>query len=144
MRSLLIAILIAWCGATPTAAGPFEDAASAYIAGDHAKAAQLFRPLAEQSDARAQNNLGSMYANGDGVPRDYSEAVKWFRLAANQGNAKAQTTLGVMYMEGHGVAQSYSEAAKWYRLAANQGLAVAQVDLGVSVFPRLGCAARLR
>ena len=58
VRSLLIAILIALSGATAAEAGPFEDAAAAYTAGDHAKAAQLFRPMAEQGDARAQNNLG--------------------------------------------------------------------------------------
>ncbi|MBV8442167.1 MAG: sel1 repeat family protein, partial [Hyphomicrobiales bacterium] len=113
VRSLLIAILVPLFGATPTAAGPFEDAAAAYVAGDHAKAAQLFRPLAEEGDARAQNNLGIMYTNGDGVPRDYSEAVKWFRRSAEQGDASAQTSLGSMYFAGRGVNQDYGEAATW-------------------------------
>ena len=30
--------------------------------------------LAEQGDAKAQNNLGAMYANGQGVRQDYASA----------------------------------------------------------------------
>ena len=134
MRSLLVVISLALFGAAPTAAGPYEDASAAYEAGDHAKAAQLFRPLAELGDPRAQNNLGNMYVNGDGVPRDYREAVKWLRLATDQSDAQAETTLGALYAEGNGVPQSYSDAAKWYRLAADQGFAVAQANLAVAYF----------
>ena len=32
----------------------------------------------------AQNNLGTMYATGEGVPRDLVEAYKWFTLAAER------------------------------------------------------------
>ena len=52
----------------------------------------------------AQNNLGVMYANGEGVPEDDAEAVRWYRLAADQGDADAQYNLGVMYANGEGVA----------------------------------------
>lgn len=31
---------------------------------------------AQQGDAKAQCNLGLMYAKGDGVPQDYNQAVK--------------------------------------------------------------------
>ena len=46
--------------------------------------------LADQGDVDAQNNLGVMYDNGNGVPENDAEAVKWFRKAANQGDATAQ------------------------------------------------------
>ncbi len=52
---------------------------------------------AEQGDAAAQYNLGTLYFNGQGVPKNYAEAEKWFRLAANQGNAMAQTALNRLY-----------------------------------------------
>jgi len=88
---------------------------------------------AEQGDAGAQFNLGTMYYNGhyngQSVIKDYKEAVKWYRLAAEQGHAQAQYYLGSMYYYGKGVAQDYKEAAKWYRLAAEQGVAEAQYDL---------------
>ena len=40
--------------------------------------------------ASAQNKLGYMYINGEGVTKDYAEAFKWFRKAAEQGNERAQ------------------------------------------------------
>lgn len=55
---------------------------------------------AEQGDADAQNNLGAMYAEGQGVRQDDTEAVRWFRQAADQGLAQAQFNLGAMYYKG--------------------------------------------
>jgi uncharacterized protein len=126
MASLM---LVAMSGAA--VAGPFEDGIAAYQRGDYATAYRLWRPLADQGNADAQDNLGKMYAEGQGVPQDYAEAVKWYRLAADQGNAQAQTNLGVMYYEGQGVPQDYAEAAKWYRLAADQDNADGQYNLGI-------------
>jgi len=90
-----------------------------------------YRLAAEQGDARAQFNLGVMYAFGEGVPENDAEAVKWYRLAAEQGNAGAQSRLGLMYDDGEGVPENDAEAVKWYRLAAEQGNASAQFNLGV-------------
>ncbi len=98
--------------------------------GDYATALKEFLPLAKQGNASAQFILGTMYANGEGVPQDYTEAAKLYRLAAEQGHPRAQFNLGFMYHDGRGVAQNYKEAAKWYRLAAEQGEAEAQFILG--------------
>ena len=70
--------------------------------------------MAEQGNAEAQYDLGSMYANGQGVQQDYAEAVKWYSKAADQGLAHAQHNLGVMYRAGQGVPQDYAEALKWF------------------------------
>jgi TPR repeat protein len=91
---------------------------------------QETRALAEQGDAVAQNNLGLMYANGEGVPQDYVEAVRLYRLAVEQGDATAQYNLGSMYDNGTGVAEDDVEAVRLYRLAAEQGDADAHVNLG--------------
>ena len=64
-------------------------------------------PAAEQGLARAQLNLGFMYANGRGVPEDDREAVKWYRAAAEQGHASAQGALGDLYYLGRGVPEDY-------------------------------------
>ena len=79
------------------------------------------RRLAEQGIAGAQNNLGVMYANGEGVPQNDAEAVKWYRLSAEQGNAMAQYNLGVMYANGEGVPQDYARSYLWFSMAATQG-----------------------
>ena len=77
-------------------AGAFEDGVTAYERQDYATALRLFQPLADQGDASAQFNVGSMYAYGEGVPQNFAEAGKWFRRAADQGHATAQFNLGAM------------------------------------------------
>ncbi len=105
MRPAIIAVLLLAALAGTAVAGPFEDAVSAYERGDYATALREFRVLAEQGLAEAQNNLGTMYGKGEGVPQDYAEAVKWYRRAAEQGLAQAQTNLGVMHFTGRGFPQ---------------------------------------
>ena len=119
LRSVLMAVFLAM--ASVADAGPFEDGQAAYDRHDYARALQDWRPLADHGDAKAQNGLGVIYGNGQGVPQDYTEAVKWFRLAADQGYANAQASLGYAYANGQGVSRDYAEAAKWLRLAADQG-----------------------
>ncbi len=52
--------------------------------GDYATALREWRPLAEQGNAEAQFNLGSMYYHGYGVPQDYVQAHMWYNLAASR------------------------------------------------------------
>ncbi len=82
MRRAIIAVLLLAALAGTAAAGPYEDAVSAYERGDYATTLRLLRPLAEQGDAIALFNLGVMYDNGQGVPQDNVQAYKWFDLAA--------------------------------------------------------------
>jgi hypothetical protein len=128
-----LAVVVCWqilgC-ADPALAGTFEDAVSAYKKGDYTTALQLFRPLADQGDARAELGLADMYELGQGTPKDEAQAVKWYRAAADKGNVIGQLGLGFMYAEGNGVSQDFPEAAKWYRLAADQGEPMAQFQLG--------------
>ena len=58
---------------------------------------------AERGDARAQAQLGFMYATGRSVPQNYTLASYWYRRAAEQGNAAAQHLLGLCYDKGFGV-----------------------------------------
>ena len=101
-----------------------------YERGDYSEAVEWYQIAAEQGEARAQYDLGLMYANGKGVPKDASEAVKWYLKAAVQGYVSAQNTLGWRYLKGEGVLQDASEAEKWYQRAAAQGNASAQYNLG--------------
>jgi uncharacterized protein len=112
-------VLIAIAGTA--IAGPIEDGEAARDRKDYATALRLFRSLAEQGDATAQEHLGVMYENGLGVPEDYAEAVHWFRRAADQGLKTAQWFLGTMYQTGYGVQQDYVQAHMWYNLSAAQG-----------------------
>ena len=83
------------------------------------------RSCAEQGDANAQFQLGSMYAHGDDVPEDGAEAVRWYRLAAEQGDVSAQLRLGLMYSTAQGVPEDMVLAYMWYNIAATRDLMLA-------------------
>ena len=85
---------------------------------------------AEGGDAVAQNEVGSRYYAGRGVPRDDAEAARWIRAAAEQGYAPAQYNLGLLHFRNRGVPGTDAEAARWYAAAARQGYAPAQAGLG--------------
>ena len=53
------------------------------MAQNDAEAVRWYRKAAEQGDAAAQFNLGSMYDDGRGVAQSSSEAFKWYRKAAD-------------------------------------------------------------
>jgi TPR repeat protein len=48
-----------------------------------------YRLAAEQGHAHAQNNLGVMYDNGQGVVQDNVYAHIWFNIAASRGDKDA-------------------------------------------------------
>ena len=133
MRTLIIipVLLFSLLLGVPSYSADFNKGLTAAQSGDFATALKEWKPLAEEGNAVAQNNLGLMYHNGWGVPQDYKEAVYWYRLAVEQGYAIAQYNLGLMYEKGKGVPQDDKEAVRLYRLAAEQGYADAQGNLGV-------------
>lgn len=85
---------------------------------------------AKAGNADAQESLGVLYGNGEGIPQDYAQAASWYRKAADQGDVDAQWSLGAAYQLGQGVPQDSTQAASWYRKAADQGDATAQRWLG--------------
>ena len=88
----------------------FDKGASAYKRGDYVTALDVFRPLAENGDAKAQSILGLMYSYGEGVPVDYREAARWYRRAAEQNSSVAQYNLGMLYLDGRGVPRDTDKA----------------------------------
>ena len=101
---------------------------------DFACAFHWLREAANDGDAAAQNNLGLMYLNGQGVLPNPQTAVKWFRQAAEQEDTGAQFNLALSYETGRGVDQDYTVAAEWYRRAADGGEPAAQKNLGIMYF----------
>lgn len=47
-----------------------------------------YRERAEQGDAEAQNRLGVMYRDGEGVPEDDAQAYAWFNLSGEWGTRR--------------------------------------------------------
>ena len=52
-------------------ADAFAAGSRAYAARNYVLAGQIFLPLAEERDARAQTYLGVMYLRGQGVPQNF-------------------------------------------------------------------------
>jgi len=88
--SIAAALLL---GSAAAHAGPWEDGMVAYNRGDYLPAVRLFRPLAEQGNPTAQNQIGVMYRKGEGVIRSPARAFMWFSLAAKRGDTKAKAGL---------------------------------------------------
>jgi TPR repeat protein len=72
----------------------YYDEGSHGLSRDPAEAVVWYRKASEQGLAQAQNNLGTMYELGSGVPQDYQAAVGWYRKAAVQGWRSPSTTSG--------------------------------------------------
>ena len=107
-------------------AGAIEDGTTAYRQGNYAEAYRLLQPLAAQGEGVAQEVLGVMYAEGQGVQKDEAQAVRLFRKAAEQGNDLGQYNLGAAYVNGLGVPKNYVLGQMWFILAALQGFEAAR------------------
>lgn len=99
----------------------FDKGTSAYKRGDYETALSVFRPLAENGDAKAQSILGMMYNYGEGVAVDYRQSARWYRLAAEQSYGVAQYNLGMAYLDGKGVSADTDKAIEWLTKAADNG-----------------------
>lgn len=98
-------------------ADAFASGARAYSRQDFARSAQVFLPLAQEGDPRAQAYLGVMYLRGQGVPQNFNAAAYWLHLASEAGIPTAQYFLGLMYDKGQGVAQDFVLAHAWLNIA---------------------------
>ncbi|MDH3239329.1 MAG: SPOR domain-containing protein [Alphaproteobacteria bacterium] len=131
VKRIITVITLTLAFALPAAAQDFEQGLAAQKRGDYAAALRMWRPLAERGHAAAQNGVGLLYDNGQGVTQDHDRALVWYRKAARQGHADAQYNLGLMYANGLAVGQDYYAAMTWYRKAARQGHREAKVNLDV-------------
>ena len=93
---------------------------------------------ASRGNAVAANNLGVMYANGNGVPQDFNEAKKWYLFASDHGNPAGEYNLGSAYQRGQGTPIDMAEALKWYELAVSHNYAPAKLSLGVMYWLGVG------
>lgn len=69
----------------------------------------------------AQECLGKLYYNGEGVKQNYYFAKRYFEVAALQGKADSNEYLGIMYENGWGGEQNYQKAKDYYLQAIKQG-----------------------
>jgi TPR repeat protein len=130
---VLSALLLVLTG--PAFGDPMEDGTAAYQRKDFASAIGFWQPLADAGNAEAQDRIGSLYANGEGVTQDPAKAVDWFRKSADQGNAEAEWRLSLVYLRGGGpLTKDVPTGLAWLRKAADRDFAAADFTLATVYF----------
>jgi TPR repeat protein len=86
------------------------------------EALKWYRRAAAQGDPDAQNSLGQMYQDGEGIQQNYTLAAEWHRRAAEHvpdlgGAGQGRNNLGLLYLDGLGVPKDNVRAYMWFRLA---------------------------
>lgn len=90
-----------------------------YDRASYQTAMNIWLPLAESGDPKAQNYVGEIHEKGLGVQPNHTLAAQWYQKAAEQGYSAAQTNLGQLYERGLGVERNVEQALAWYRKSAN-------------------------
>jgi TPR repeat protein len=96
---------------------------------DYASAVPIYRKAAEAGYLAAQNNMGTAYEEGRGVPKDQAEAVRWFRRAAAGGLMIGQYNLARSMLKGEGMPKDVAGALSLLEKTAALNLPNAQVKL---------------
>lgn len=129
MVSCLRTVIAAAALLVPAAAwADLADALRAIERRDFATAAQELSPLAKSGDPEAQYQLGTLYANGDGVPQSYVTARELFSASAAQGNGRARQALA--FLADIGAISAAVATASSTQGAASPGAAVTPVASG--------------
>ncbi len=134
----MIGALRKWLAGSEPVEAALSRARTAFDAGDIGGAFDIWHALAHQGVARAQANLGGLFATGNGVERDDDEAARWFRIAAEAGDSVAQQNLALLYYEGRGTDGDLTQAAHWYARAAEAGESEAQNMLSWMAYEGVG------
>lgn len=96
----------------------FDQILSLYRQGKYARILGNLKPMAEAGNHDAQQLLGIMYMNGQGMAQDYRLALEFLKKAADGNKALAQHYLGVMYFKGLGMEQPDSiKGLMWLHIA---------------------------
>lgn len=93
----------------------------AYQEQNYRKAFNLLQMAANSKHLEAQNLLGTMYLEGQGVYKDEGVACSWYRRAADLGYAPSQANLARLYHKGLGCPKDSYLAKYWYKQAVNNG-----------------------
>lgn len=99
------------------AAMTMEDITNAYAEGKYELIFKRIVPLAESGQHKAEELLGIMYLNGQGVEKNAERALPWLNKAAEANQPLAQHHLGVIYYLGEAVSADTVRALMWLHIA---------------------------
>lgn len=80
-----------------------------------------YEKAARAGHSDAANELGVLYAKGEGIGRNDRNAVYWYEIAAKGGNTYGMWNLAHCYLTGAGVKKSRLQALYWFEQGAARG-----------------------
>jgi uncharacterized protein len=107
----------------------------------YAEARTLYQQACDGGNMDGCDNLGVLYANGQGGLKDYAQASALYRKACDGGNMHGCANLGSVYESGQGVSQSYIQAFSLHKKACDGGDALGCNGLGWAYQKGLGVPA---
>jgi len=90
--------------------------------------------IGEQATAEQRYELGTLYENGEGLPRSLQKAMECYEAAAEQDHMEAKYRLALCYLSG----ERKSKGVNWLTQAAEQGHTEAQYRLGICYLDGIG------
>ena len=95
-----------------------ESAFEHYKNKEYKPAFEKFISIARAGHVQAQQMVGLMYTQGQGVNKDEKQAFRWLEKAAHNFDSLSMHHVGVRYFQGLGVKKNVAKAAMWLTLAA--------------------------
>jgi serine/threonine protein kinase len=108
----------------------FEIAYKADNNNDYSTALKHYTNSSKKGNISAKNNLGVMYAIGQGVEKDAYKAVEFYSHAARYGSTRAEENWNALYLGELKEIKDPNEIIRWHRHNAGHTLAEAQYRLG--------------
>ncbi len=116
--------------------GDYQKGLDAYKKKNYKVALEEWKIFANNNpnNSKVQNDLGSIYYYGNGIPKNYKRALEWFNKADKLNNKIAQYNLGIMHFNGNGVSKNDLSAYLWFKKSADQNYDKAQFKLAKLYF----------
>ena len=105
-------------------------AVTAYLHGEHERAAAMFLSGAEEGDIFGAFNYAHCLWRGIGTEKDAAAARSFFTFASELSGGDAQYNLAILYMHGEGCKRDYRKAFSHMQTAAELGCVEAMLYLG--------------
>lgn len=105
-------------------------AVTAYLHGEHERAAAMFLSGAEEGDIFGAFNYAHCLWRGIGTQKDAAAARSFFTFASELSGGDAQYNLAILYMHGEGCKRDYRKAFSHMQTAAELGCVEAMLYLG--------------
>lgn len=86
---------------------------------DIKKSIYWYEKAIKNNNGVAENNMGSLYAHGNGVKQDYEKAYNYYKSAMSKNVPEAINSIGFMYFNGFYFERDLKKACEYYEKSAN-------------------------